>query len=509
MTTPPTGPSTGDTPDRWADDGHRYALTSRIATGGMGEVWRGTDTVLSRPVAVKVLKPEYADDALFRTRFETEARHAGSLHHPGIASVFDFGEASPVDGSTSPRPFLVMELVEGQPLSNLLRPHAPMDPEVVRDLLGQAAVALGAAHKSGIVHRDVKPGNLIITPDRRTKVTDFGIARAAEGMSLTETGQVMGTPAYISPEQAEGKRATSASDVYALGVVAFECLAGRKPFLADTPVATAIAHLREPVPDPPDAVPADLAAVVRRSMAKDPSERYADGEAFAAALRDPSGAASAGATTVVAPVVAGLPDDDEPTRTQVIAPVPAASQASPAPVPPSPPADDRSRRGLPGWLPWVLLALALGVAALVLVQALGDDTTPDDGPEQPTPSQTPSRTPSETTSEPSETPTSETPTSETPTDEPGVEVDEASYVGRDVKDVEPELRDLGLKVRKERVDNPGTETENAVLAVDPSGTLAPGDTVTVSYWGKPAPQETPTEEPTSPTTEPTPTDSPT
>ena len=199
----------------------------------MGEVWRGTDTVLSRPVAIKVLKPEYADDALFRTRFETEARHAGSLHHPGIASVFDFGEASPVDGSTSPRPFLVMELVEGQPLSNLLRPDAPMDPEVVRDLLGQAAVALGAAHATGIVHRDVKPGNLIITPDRRTKVTDFGIARAAEGMSLTETGQVMGTPAYISPEQAEGKRATAASDVYALGVVAFECLAGRKPFLAE------------------------------------------------------------------------------------------------------------------------------------------------------------------------------------------------------------------------------------------------------------------------------------
>ncbi len=385
----------------------------------MGEVWRGTDTVLSRPVAVKVLKPEYADDALFRTRFETEARHAGSLHHPGIASVFDFGEASPVDGSTTPRPFLVMELVEGQPLSNLLRPDAPMDPEVVRDLLGQAAVALGAAHKTGIVHRDVKPGNLIITPDRRTKVTDFGIARAAEGMSLTETGQVMGTPAYISPEQAEGKRATAASDVYALGVVAFECLAGRKPFLADTPVATAIAHLREPVPDLPDTVPADLAAVVRRSMAKDPAERYADGEAFAAALRDPVGAAAAaGAATVVAPVVAGLPDDDEPTRTQVIAPVPAASPASPCPVPPSPPADDRPRRGLPGWLPWVLLALALLVAALVLVQALGDDTTPDDEPEQPTPSQTPSRTPSETTSEPpSETPTSETPT-ETPTDSP-------------------------------------------------------------------------------------------
>ena len=417
MTTPPTEPFAGGTPQRFADDGHRYALVSRIATGGMGEVWRATDTVLSRPVAVKVLKPEYADDALFRTRFETEARHAGSLHHPGIASVFDFGEASPVDGSTSPRPFLVMELVEGQPLSNLLRPDAPMDPAVVRDLLGQAAEALGAAHATGIVHRDVKPGNLMVTPDRRTKVTDFGIARAAEGMSLTETGQVLGTPAYISPEQAEGKRATAASDVYALGVVAFECLAGRKPFLADTPVATAIAHLRQPVPDLPDHVPADLAAVVRRSMAKDPAERYADGAAFAAALRDPAGAAPEGAATVVAPVAAGLPDADEPTRTQVLAPVPATAPASPPPVAPVPPADARSRRGLPGWLPWVLLGLALLVGAFVLVQALGDDTTPDDAPERPSPSQTPTREPSETPTEsPSETPT-ETPTP-TPTETP-------------------------------------------------------------------------------------------
>ncbi|KRF37561.1 serine/threonine protein kinase [Nocardioides sp. Soil805] len=505
--------TTPGSPDRFADDRHRYALTSRIATGGMGEVWRGTDTVLSRAVAVKVLKPEYADDALFRTRFETEARHAASLHHPGIAGVFDFGEASPADGSTSPRPFLVMELVEGQPLSNLLRPDAPMDPEVVRDLLSQAADALGAAHAAGIVHRDVKPGNLIVTPDRRTKVTDFGIARAAEGMSLTETGQVMGTPAYISPEQAEGKRATSASDVYSLGVVAFECLAGRKPFLADTPVATAIAHLRDPVPDLPGPVPGDLAAVVRRSMAKDPAERYADGAAFAAALRNPSADAASGATTVVAPVAAPVADD--PTRTQVIAPVPAAPVPTPAAPPVSPPAaDDRRSGGLPRWLPWALLALALAVAVLVALQVLGDDPAPDDTPDQQTPSQTPSRTPSES---PSETPT-ETPETTT------VEVDEAAYLGRDVKEVEAALRELGLKVRKEKVDNPGDETQDAVLGVDPSGTLEEGDTVTVSYWDKPAPTETPTtptetptetptqtptETPTTATTPATPTDSPT
>jgi eukaryotic-like serine/threonine-protein kinase len=438
VTMPPTGAGPGRFADgdngRFADDGHRYALTSRIATGGMGEVWRGTDTLLSRPVAIKVLKAEYADDAQFRARFETEARHAASLHHPGIAGVFDFGEAAPADGSGTPRPFLVMELVEGQPLSALLRPGSPMDPDVVRDLLAQAADALGAAHRTGIVHRDVKPGNLIVTPDRRTKVTDFGIARAAEGMSLTETGQVMGTPAYISPEQAEGRRATSASDVYALGVVAFECLAGHKPFLADTPVATAVAHLRQPVPDLPDTVPADLAAVVRRSMAKDPAERYADGAAFAAALRRPGATVADGTATVVAPLVTPPVDADEPSRTQVLPPVPAAAAAAPAPTPAPTPAaapaapagGDRRRGGLPGWLPWALLGLALLVGAFVLVQALGaDDTSGDRNPGRQTPSQSPSRSPSQSPSQtPSQTPT-ETPSetasetsSQTPTQTP-------------------------------------------------------------------------------------------
>ena len=276
------------TPGGHVDDAHRYLLESRIATGGMGEVWSARDTVLDRPVAVKVLKPEYADDALFRTRFETEARNAAALHHPGIAAVFDYGQGAPDDGSSTHRPYLVMELVDGQPLSALLRPGAPLDPAATQELLAQAADALGVAHAAGIVHRDVKPANLLVTPDRRIKVTDFGIARAAEGMALTQTGEVMGTPAYISPEQAEGTSATAASDVYSLAVVAFECLAGRKPFVADTPVATAIAHLRNPVPDLPDTVPADLAAVVRRGMAKSPGERFPDGAAFARALRSPA-----------------------------------------------------------------------------------------------------------------------------------------------------------------------------------------------------------------------------
>ena len=170
---------TPEQPERFADDARRYRLDSRIATGGMGEVWRATDTSLDRQVAVKLLKHEYADDPTFRSRFEIEARHAAALQHPGIAAVFDVGESQAsgvADGSGIPRPYLVMELVDGQPLSALLRPGEGLDPAAVRDLLAQAGDAIGAAHRAGIVHRDIKPANLLVTPDRRIKITDFGIA---------------------------------------------------------------------------------------------------------------------------------------------------------------------------------------------------------------------------------------------------------------------------------------------------------------------------------------------
>jgi serine/threonine-protein kinase len=406
--------SDGQGEERFADDGRRYRLDSRIATGGMGEVWRGTDTVLGREVAVKLLKHEYADDASFRSRFETEARHAGALHHPGIAAVFDFGEGTVADGSGAARPFLVMELVDGQPLSALLRADEPMDPEVARGLLAQAADAIGAAHAAGIIHRDVKPANLLVTPSREVKITDFGIARAAEGMALTQTGQVMGTPQYISPEQARGTTATPASDVYALGVVAFECLAGRRPFVADSPVATALAHLREPVPPLPPDVPADLAAVVRKAMSKEPQDRYPDGAAFAAALRDPATAA----TAIVPP-----PDTDS---TQVLGGAAAgaalgaagagAAAATPAPEPTSGqpgPDGQRKRRRTALWLvaAGVAVLLALVVGFLVLGNE-GDQTPP---PDSPTPRPTKTRGPTKApTTEPTQAPTSQTPT-ESPT----------------------------------------------------------------------------------------------
>ncbi|MBO0845947.1 MAG: serine/threonine protein kinase, partial [Nocardioides sp.] len=267
----------------YADARHRYRLDERIATGGMGEVWRATDTVLDREVAVKLLKREYADDSVFRARLETEAQHAAGLRHPGVAQVFDFGSGDP-NGDGLP-PYLVMEYVDGRPLSALLRPGSPMQPAAAVSLLAAVGDALGAAHAQGIVHRDVKPANILVTDDRQVRITDFGIARAADDVSLTRTGEVVGTPQYISPEQAEGKPATPASDVYALGAVGFECLAGHRPFVAETPVATALAHLRDPVPDLPDTVPPALAAVIRRSLAKDPGDRYADGAAVASALR--------------------------------------------------------------------------------------------------------------------------------------------------------------------------------------------------------------------------------
>ena len=389
-----------ETPEaRFADDAQRYRLDTRIATGGMGEVWRGTDTNLGREVAVKILKDEYADDPSFRARFEVEAQHAGALHHQNIATVYDYG-AGPE------RPYLVMELVDGQPLSALLRPETPMDPDAVRELLTQAADGLAAAHAAGIVHRDVKPANLLVTPDRHVKVTDFGIARAAEGMGLTQTGEVMGTPQYLSPEQAQGQTATPASDVYSLGVVAFECLAGHRPFRADTAVATALAHLREPVPELPDSVPADLAAVVRRAMAKLPQDRFADGAALAAALRDPRTAAMQ---------AAAVPPVD---NTQVMAPVMAPEPTLHAgPTAGHQPEDDtRVRRRNALWPVLAVLALvvAIVVAVFLIAQAM-DDESPTD---QPTHTPKPSHSASSTTPTPSDTPTPTPTPSDTPTPTP-------------------------------------------------------------------------------------------
>ncbi|ABD13781.1 hypothetical protein ThrDRAFT_03983 [Frankia casuarinae] len=258
---------------------NRYRLNGRIAAGGMGEVWRGLDLTLGRPVAVKLLRPEYASDESFLVRFRGEARHAARLSHPGVASVYDYGEVATADDY--PTAYLVMELVEGEPLSAALHREKRLSPERTLDILGQAADALQAAHALGVVHRDVKPGNLLLRPDGAVKVTDFGIARAVDAAPLTATGIMMGTAYYVSPEQASGRPVTPASDVYSLGVVAYECLAGRRPFDDRNPIVVVMAHQQDTPPPLPTDIPYQVRALVDSAMAKDPARRPSSAGAFA------------------------------------------------------------------------------------------------------------------------------------------------------------------------------------------------------------------------------------
>ena len=347
--------------------GGRYLLTELVATGGMGEVWRAEDEVLGRVVAVKLLRREYAADDAFLGRFRAEARHAASLSHPGIAQVFDYGE----DEGTA---YLVMELVPGEPLSTRLQRESALPAAVAVPLLQQAARALDAAHATGLVHRDVKPGNLLITPDERVKITDFGIARAGDQAPLTRTGEVMGTAQYLSPEQAMGRPATPASDVYALGIVAYETLSGRRPFEADTAVAIALAQVNN-APDPlPASVPPAVAAAVLQALAKDPAERPASAGAFAdslgAALQGVpptalgAAAAAGGATTVLPPV----PPSELPP---VALPVGATTAAE------VPPGEERpsGRLGRRAVGLALLLVLAVGTAVAVALNR-GDGQAP-------------------------------------------------------------------------------------------------------------------------------------
>ena len=251
----------------------RYRLTDRIAAGGMGEVWRGEDNLLTRSVAVKLLPTGRAGDEAFLARFRAEARYAASLSHPGIARVYDYGESAEFGGA-----YLVMELVNGEPLSAILARAGRLSPDATLDIVSQAARALDAAHQAGIVHRDIKPGNLLVAAGGTTKITDFGIATAvaaAQAAHLTETGMVMGTAMYVSPEQATGAQVTEASDIYSLGVVAYECLAGHPPFTASEPLAIAFAHKHEPVPALPPDLPQPVSDLVYHMLAKTPAERPA------------------------------------------------------------------------------------------------------------------------------------------------------------------------------------------------------------------------------------------
>ncbi|WP_169953400.1 serine/threonine-protein kinase [Microbispora sp. H11081] len=261
----------------------RYRLDARLGAGGMGEVWRGEDTVLARTVAVKVLLPGRLDDPGFAVRFQGEARAMATVNHPGVVDVYDYGVTDvPGDGSTA---YLVMRFVDGEPLDRLLARLGRIAAESAMELIAQAASALQAVHERGIVHRDVKPGNLLVRSDGTLVLTDFGIARADQGTRLTDAGMVLGTAAYCAPEQAEGAPVTPAVDIYALGVVAYECLAGQRPFDGESPVAIALKHIREEPPPLPPHVPPAVRAVVERAMSKDPALRWPSAAAMSHAAR--------------------------------------------------------------------------------------------------------------------------------------------------------------------------------------------------------------------------------
>lgn len=253
----------------------RYELQRRVARGGMAEVFLARDLQLNRPVALKVLFPEFATDPSFVERFRREAQAAANLSHPNIVSVFDWGE----EAGTY---FIVMEFVEGRSLAQMISDDGPLRPDRAAEIAADTAGALGFAHHHGVVHRDVKPGNILINPSGTVKVTDFGIARAVSTVgNLTQTGTVMGTATYFSPEQARGEQVDPRSDVYSLGVVLYEMLTGRPPFSGDNPVSVAYKHVQE-TPEPPRRrnpdIPAALEAVTLKAMAKSADDRYASAE---------------------------------------------------------------------------------------------------------------------------------------------------------------------------------------------------------------------------------------
>jgi serine/threonine-protein kinase len=325
----------------------RYAGPQPIGHGGMGEIYRATDTALGRAVAVKVLAERYSLDAAVRERFTREALAAARLSgNRNIVTIFDVGEHSG-------RPFIVMEYLAGGSLEQRLRTDDAVSSRLALDWLEETAGALDAAHRAGVVHRDVKPANLLLDRQDTVHVADFGIASAAGLDSLTQTGTVLGTAAYLSPEQAKGERTTPASDRYSLGIVAFELLTGRRPFEGDSAAVEATAHVTGLVPSVrdvnPDA-PGELDPVFARALAKDPADRYASCAEFVAALRDALQDA-AGATRVAEPW-----------------PMPPPSSAPPPAIvqPPAPPPTRRRAWLLPVIALLALLAIGGGIAAATL-----------------------------------------------------------------------------------------------------------------------------------------------
>ncbi|MDN4645038.1 protein kinase domain-containing protein [Arthrobacter sp. PsM3] len=507
--------------------GGRFQLTTRIAIGGMGEVWKAKDLILGRIVAIKVLKEEYTGDPGFLQRFRAEARHTALLNHVGIANVFDYGEE---EGSA----YLVMELVPGQPLSSIIEHEQVLSPDRTLSMIAQTARALSVAHAQGLVHRDIKPGNLLITPDGRVKVTDFGIARLADQVPLTQTGQVMGTAQYLAPEQATGQLATGASDIYALGVIGYECLTGHRPFSGESQIAIALAQVNDAPPPLPETLPKPVRALLMSMLAKDPKNRPADAlklSEAAEAIRNGDIAAAHAAVpgmllfeAATGPITA--PVDIPTAATGVIGAADRSTSATSAlPVVggagagaaaglaagaaaasaygarntlsradalaaernwvqedddyDDEPVNQPERRGRSPWT-WPLIALIL----LVLFALVGVMLTQAGilFPQAPatsaaTTSAAPTTTSaSPTTTSPSPTSSSATPTQSTPA---AINLIPESYLGRPFNQVRSELIGLGLVVTGVEVFD--DSTPGTVVQIDPAGRVQPGTTIKVSY----------------------------
>jgi eukaryotic-like serine/threonine-protein kinase len=346
----------------------RYELCDVLGYGGMSEVHRGLDTRLGRDVAIKVLRADLARDPQFLMRFRREAQNSAALNHPAIVSVYDTGE---VAGESGPLPYIVMEFVDGQTLREIVKTQGPMTQQKVTEVMADVCAALDFSHRHGIIHRDVKPANIMITRAGAVKVMDFGIARAlGEGQNVTQTAAVIGTAQYLSPEQARGEAVDARSDVYAAGCVLYELLTGEPPFTGDTPVAVAYQHVRED-PRPPSSVnpniPPALDAVILKALSKNPANRYQSAAELRADLvRVRSGQAP------LAPMV--LSEDE---RTAMLASGPATSRMSgrhglpPAGGPATDYYDDDSGRST-GRVVGIAVAVAavLGIVGFVVYQLL-------------------------------------------------------------------------------------------------------------------------------------------
>jgi serine/threonine-protein kinase len=418
----------------------------------MGEVWHAVDTVIDRSVAIKILKEEYVADKAFRERFRAEARHAALVNHEGIAGIYDFGEE---EGSA----YLVMELVPGEALSVILERERILSADRVLDIVAQTAAALHAAHGAGLVHRDIKPGNLLITPDGRVKITDFGIARAADQVPLTATGQVMGTVQYLSPEQASGKTASPQTDIYSLGIVAYEALAGRRPFTGESQVSIAMAHIKNAPPPLPESIPLPVRNLVLSCIAKKPDLRPASAQHLArAAIAISRG--RFGEALALVPTVdrnADIVDDNDTDMTTRVIPVTIAPEDMPRPI-----------RAARRKIPWQVIALTAVLGLVIVGTAIG---LIGRLVLQPSPSATPSVS------------TSVVAPSETPTTNDRVTVVEADFLGLTENQVRDVLDSQGLRLDAVI----GTIPESAELVgtayrVNPTGSLPLNTLVAVYFY---------------------------